>query len=122
MREDGEFRSFYQTSNDNNEGGPVGEWVTREIHNEIVGEPEYNKGFKWFEMTSDSVKNGNETLLELVSENATLIHVGTGGSSFGGDVITNFCIDKLQLDGHPVGHFPVEGRGGNCGNSNGRGE
>lgn len=120
VRDQGETRSFYRTSNDNDEGGAVGVWLTREIHNEIVGDPQYNKGFKWFEVTSEGVVGGNESLVELVGEEATLIHVGTGGSNFGGSVVTDFYIDKLRLDGHPVGNFPAEGRGGGGGNGRGK--
>lgn len=105
----GEHRSFYRASNDNDEGGPVGEWLTREIHREFVGDPEYNAGFNWFEIEADNgVTRVSESLVETVGEDATLLRVGTGGSNFGGDVLTDFYIDKLTLDGNPVGNLPAE--------------
>lgn len=119
VRDQDGTRSFYRASNDNDEGGAVGEWLTREIHNEIVGDPQYNEGFKWFEVTPDGIVGGSESLVDLVGEDASLIHVGTGGSNFGGNVITDFYVDKLRLDGRPIGHFPAEGRAEGGGNGRG---
>lgn len=120
VRDGDRTRSFYRASNDNDEGGAVGEWLTREIHEEIVGDPRYNVGFNWFEVTEDGVGSGDESLVELVGEDATLLHVGIGGSNFGRSVVTDFYIDDLRLDGHPVGNFPAEGQGTSGGKGRGK--
>lgn len=109
VEDEGESRTFYRASNDNNEDGAVGEWVTREIHKEFVGNPNFNAGYNWFEIDDGDASRVSESLVETVGEDATLTRVGIGGSRFGGDVVTDFYVDKLYLDGHPIGNLPSEG-------------
>ena len=100
----------YRASND---GSPADEtWKTRNVHNEISGNPDNNPGFNWFELTDSGRTNlggGGPTsdLSTVYGDDAVVNAMAAGrGTTGGGDVLDAYYREPM-LNGESVGNFPT---------------
>lgn len=109
VESDGTEHEVYRAEND---GEPAAkEWRTRNVHKEIRGNPDFNQGYNWFEVTSDgSVNRLSEALVDDFADDTKITRLAAGRGSLGGSDTLDIKYRDPQFEGERVATFP-SGRG-----------
>lgn len=107
---DGTEHEVYRAEND---GEPAAEeWRTRNVHKELRGNPDFNQGFNWFEVTSGGSIDGlSEALVEEFENDTRITRLAAGRGTFGGDDDLDIKYRDLRFEGERVSTFS-SGKGG----------
>lgn len=108
VESDGTMYEVYRAEND---GEPdEDEWRTRNVHKELRGNPDFNQGYNWFEVSSTGVTRLSQALVDDFAADTRITRVAAGRGSFGGADVLDIRYRDPRFDGDRVATFP-SGRG-----------
>lgn len=109
VESDGTVHEVWRAENDDEPSAE--EWRVRNVHRELRGNPDHNRGFNWFEVESGgSTTRLSEALVDDFDDDTRITRIAAGRGTFGGSDMLDIRYRDPRFDGERLATFP-SGRG-----------